>query len=104
MSDAYTDEVRKRIESKVKLIAIGNSKRKLRDVAVDLVNASDLSWKDVANGCFLSPTTIKKLAKDETKNPQSETIERVFRFFNMQVQLNGDTIKGQYANKPKGEA
>jgi len=97
----YTEEVRIRIGSKVKMQAIGNSKRKLRDVAVDLINASNLRWKDIANGCYLSPATIAKLARDETKNPQSETIERVFRFFNMQVNMGDLVIKGQYANQPK---
>ena len=97
----YTEEVRKRIGAKVKLAAIGNSKRKMRDVAVDLINASDMDWKDIAAGCYLSKATIAKLAKDQTRNPQSETIERVFRFFNMRMSLEGEMIKGQYANQPK---
>lgn len=97
----YSDEVKTRIGAKVKLQAIGNSKRKLRDVAVDLINASGLDWKTIAAGCYLSKATIGKLAKDETKNPQSETIERVFRFFDMQMSLSNEIIKGQYSNRPK---
>lgn len=99
-----TLEIRDRLAAKVKLQAIGNSKRKLRDVTVDLVNASGMDWKTIADGCFLSKSTIANLAKDRTQNPQSETVERVFRFFDMRVSLTDEPIKGQYANKPKGES
>ena len=99
----YSDEVKTRIGAKVKLQAVGNSKRKLRDVAVDLVNASGMGWAEIAAGCYLSKATIGNLAKDKTKNPQSETIERVFRFFDMRVMLSGENIKGKYLNQPKGK-
>lgn len=89
------------IKAKVKLAAIGNSDRKLKDVAQDLVNASGMSFAEVANGCFLCISTVKKLARGATRNPQSETIERVFRFFNMRVDLSGEPIKEKYANRKK---
>lgn len=94
-------ELRLRINSKVKLFAVGNSKRKLRDVAIDLINASELDWGDIAKGSFLSRGTIAKLAQDQTRWPQAETIERIIRFFNYQVVLSSVDIKGVYSNKPK---
>lgn len=90
-----------RISSKVQLTAVGNSKRKLRDVAVDLINASDMSWQTIAEGTFLTAMTVKRLAQDITKNPQAETIERVFRFFSYEVALSATEIKTSYANKHK---
>lgn len=96
--------ISKRIKDKVRLRAIGNSGRKLKHVAQDLVNASDLGYGEIAEGCFLCKATVKNLARGTTHNPQSETVERVFRFFDMRVDLNGEPIKGKYANQPKQES
>lgn len=95
------EDVKSQMLAKVKLAAIGNSDRKLKDVAQDLVNASGMSFAEVAHGCFLCTSTVKKLARGSTSNPQSETIERVFRFFNMRVDLSGEPIKEKYANRKK---
>ena len=101
MSKAYADEVKARLGSKVRMQAIGNSKRKIRDVVVDLVNASDEDWKTIANGCFLSKSTIANLAKDKTQNPQTETVERVFRYFSMTLNINPVPINAKFGNKKK---
>jgi len=103
MRNDYSAEILEIITSKVKLQAIGNSKRKMRDVAIDLINQSGLDWSYIAGGCYLSKSTIAKLAKDETKNPQSETLERIFRFFDMKMSLSNEVIKRQYTNQPKGK-
>lgn len=94
--------LRTKINQKVKLTAIGNSKRKIQDIAVDLINASEMPWGEIATGTFLSIGTIKNLATGKTTRPQAETVERIFRFFNFQIDLSSVAIKAGFANKPKG--
>jgi hypothetical protein len=96
-------EMRERLDKKVKLRAVGNTHRKLRDVAVDLINAADLPYAEIAAGTYLCKSTIKNLGNDHTRNPQSETLERIFRFFEYNVALDRVAIKAQYRNQPKGK-
>lgn len=95
------DAINTRVQEKVNLRALGNSKRRMQDVAVDLVNAADLKWSVVAAGTFLSPSTIKKLATGKTQRPQAETVERIFRFFDMGMELVRGTLDAKFKNAPK---
>jgi hypothetical protein len=97
----FTDLLRRQLNRRVELKAIGNSNRKMKDVAIDLINESHLDYETIAAGCFLSETTIKRLALEITINPQSETIERIFRYFQMTVNLKGEIIKPQFINIEK---
>lgn len=94
-------EIRKQIKAKVALSAVGNTKRKLKDVAADLINAANLPYAEVAGRCYLCTSTIKNLATGKTKNPQAETIERVFRYFEYSVTFDQVKLKGQFENQPK---
>ena len=94
-------QIRDQIAAQVQLRALGNSTRSLRDVAVDLINASGMDWEDIAEGTFLAKSTIARLAKDITQNPQLQTVERVLKFFDCRVDLKGEVIKGDNRNQPK---
>ena len=94
-------QIRKNINDNVALTAIGNSNRKMKDVAVDLINASNMDYKDVAGMCYLCKSTISNLASGKTKNPQSETIERIFRAFEYQLDMKTVKLNAKYTNRPK---
>ena len=94
-------EIRRNINANVALTALGNSNRKLKDVAVDLINASGQKYKVIASDCFLCTSTIAKLAKGITQNPQAETIERIFRNFEYQLDMKAVKLNAKYANRAK---
>ena len=97
-------KIRDKIASNIRLRALGNSNRSLRDVAVDLINESGLYWEDIADGCYLCKGTIGNLAKDITQNPQLQTVERVIKFFDYRVDINGEIVKGVNLLQPKTKA
>jgi hypothetical protein len=99
--EAVSTRIRQEIRRKVALKAIGNSRRTMRDVAVDLINASKLDWTEIADGTFLAVGTIGNLAKDRTQFPRYDTIERLFRFFEYEVQFKDSHIKAEFRNTPK---
>ena len=108
MSEAakqLTDMILGHVASEVSLTAIGNSTRKMKDIAIDLVNASGLKHGVIADGTFLCESTISKLVETDenkaTRNPQCETVERIFRYFNMRMTLNGDIISSKFVNHAK---
>ena len=95
-------EINARIAEKVKLRAGGNTRRRLRDVAADLVNASSDSAATIAEKAFLSPATVRNLAAGKTK-PQAETVERIFSLFDLQVQLENVQITPAFRFPPKSK-
>lgn len=96
--------IRDKIASNVQLRALGNSNRSLRDVCIDLINASALDWKEIAEGTYLAKSTIANLAKEKTLYPQLETVERIMKFFDCRVDLSGEVVKGRNLLKPKTHA
>lgn len=94
-------QIRDKIKAEVQLRALGNSNRSLRDIAVDLINASNLDWETIAEGTYLCKSTIGNLAKDITQNPQLQTVERVIKFFDCRVDLTGELVKGPNLLQPK---
>lgn len=97
-------QVMNSIYSKVKLSAIGNSKRKMMDVAIDCINeriSRGHDIKDIAGDCYLGQKTISNLIEGITMNPQSETLERIFRACEMSMTLEHGMIKNKYLNQPK---
>ena len=94
-------QIRDNINANVALSALGNSNRKLKDVATDLINASGMYYEDIADKCYLCPSTIRNLATGKTQNPQSETIERIFRAFEYQLDMKTVQLHVKYANKAK---
>lgn len=97
----YSELLKAHVTKRVNLSAGGNSERKMKNVAIDLINESSLDHSIIADGCFLCTQTITNLADETTVNPQSETIERIFKFFEMSVNLKGVAVKTKYLNQPK---
>ena len=60
-----------------------------------------MHWEDIADGCYLCASTIGNLAKDITQNPQLQTVERVIKFFDCRVDINGEIVKGPNLLQPK---
>lgn len=94
-------KIRDKIAANINMRALGNSTRSLRDVAVDLINASGMDWEDIADGTYLCKGTIANLAQDITRNPQLQTVERVMKFFDCRVDMVGEVIKGPNLLQPK---
>jgi hypothetical protein len=94
-------QIRDNINANVALTALGNSDRKMKDIAIDLIHASGMRYKDIANDCFLCTSTVANLASEKTQNPQSETIERIFRAFEYQLDMKSVKLNAKYANREK---
>jgi len=97
MSSKYRDEILHRI----KAVALGNTRRGLKEVASDLVNELGRdSIKDIEQGTYLCRSTIERVMDcDDHYRPQAETLERIFRYCNAAIvfEHNSKTIQ----NKPK---
>lgn len=85
--------------------ALGNSKRGFKEVASDLLHATGEKPAKIAAGTFLSAATVARVmdCPDEYR-PQSETLERIFRYCNAEATFNEVRIKAEFANKPKEPA
>ena len=85
--------------------ALGNSKRGFKEVASDLLHATGEKPNKIAAGTFLSAATVARVmdCPDEYR-PQSETLERIFKYCNAEATFDYTTIKPQFANKPKEPA
>lgn len=98
------DEIFKRIGEK----ALGNSNRGLKEVASDLLNQMGRDdMKNIVAGTFLSPSTIDRVMNlteaesGEPYRPQSETLERIFRYCGAEISFNEVVIKKKFLNQPK---
>jgi len=93
------------ILSRVKAVALGNTRRGLKEVASDLVNELGRSQIDhIAEGTYLCRSTIERVMECEpTYRPQAETLERIFKYCNASISFHHEQIKPQFANKPKYE-
>lgn len=93
-----TEFIFKKIQDK----ALGNSDRKFKNVASDLLNALGEKPSKIADGTFLSVATVERVMKCEDEyRPQSETLERIFRYCNAEVSFSHTKIKPEFSNKPK---
>ena len=90
--------------------ALGNSKYGLKEVCSDLLNdfiKGRGQLQVVADGTFLSGNTIDRMMKlTETEmgdpyRPNTDTCERIIRFFGGEMIFSQVKIKAKYANKPK---
>jgi hypothetical protein len=93
--------IRERINENVTLYALGNSKRTLADVAADLIFESGLKFKVIASDCFLCTSTVRNLATGKTKRPLADTVERVLRNFEYQLDMTPVKLAAKFANQPK---
>lgn len=99
-SNSPTDILRSRILKNVNLTAGGNSNRELRELCIDLINASNIDHEDIAAGCCLCKQTITNLA-DEKTYPMGDTMNRIIKYFEFEINLNAVDIKAAFRNKPK---
>ena len=82
--------------------ALGNSHRKLKDVAADLLNATGESPDDIAKGTYLCPSTVKRVMDcEDNYSPRADTLERCFRYCNASVVFEETMMKKNYLNQPK---
>lgn len=102
--------IKNAIFDRVKAVALGNTKRGLKEVASDLLNdqgRDKASMKAICEGTFLSRTTVERVMdladteSGEAYRPQSETLERVFRYCNAEITFNEVSIKPSFRNQPK---
>ena len=85
-----------------KRTAIGNTGRGFKQVASDLLHATGEKPAKIAEGTFLSANTVARVMDcPEEYRPQSETLERIFRYCNAGATFDHVNIKPKYANKPK---
>lgn len=88
-----------------KRVALGNTRRGFKEVASDLINATGQKPSEIANGAFLSASTVARVMDcEDDYSPRSDTLERLFRYCNAEVSFSETEIKPQYANKPKETA
>ena len=93
------------ILSRVKSIALGNTRRGFKHVASDLLNELGKDQvKNIALGTFLCAATVERVMDcPEKYRPQSETLERIFKYCNAEVTFNEVAIKAKYQNVPKDD-
>ena len=91
------------IFDRVQNVALGNSKRGLKEVASDLLNDQGRDQlNSMVNGTFLCRGTLERVMDCEEKyRPQSETLERIFRYCNAEIVLTEVKIKPKFRNNPK---
>ncbi|MDH5183984.1 MAG: helix-turn-helix domain-containing protein [Gammaproteobacteria bacterium] len=90
-----------RIMKAVDIRALGNSDRNMKDVAIDLVNASGWTYKEVAEQAYLAPTTVQNLVEEKTQFPRYDTIERIYRVFGVELRGTMAKVDYQYRLQPK---
>jgi hypothetical protein len=66
-------------------VALGNTGITLRQMCIDLINDSNSSWDFIAQECFLAKVTVQNLASGKTQHPRADTVERILKFFNMEM-------------------
>lgn len=95
---------RQMILGRIKNVALGNTRRGLKEVASDLVNElGKNAIKDIEQGTYLCRSTIERVMDcDPNYRPQAETLERIFRYCNASIVLQEVTNPNpKYSNKPK---
>lgn len=98
-----TNTTRDTLVNKIRTKALGNSNITPKEVASDLCNkAGRKQVKAIAEGTFLAPATVKRVMDcDENYRPQQDTLDRIFRYFDMQATFTHVRIQSKYRNKPK---
>lgn len=96
-------EARNAILNRVKNVALGNSDRGFKEVASDLLcEIGKDNIKQISEGTYLSRATVARVMDcEDNYRPQSETLERIFKYCNAKVTFDQVSIRGQFQNKPK---
>lgn len=108
MALATTLDIKNQILTKAS--ALGNTKRGFKEVCSDLVNQHGVRGRDLqalCNGTYLSPHTVQRIAElsdsesGQPYRPNSDTVERILRYFGAEVTFNQIAIQPRYQNHPK---
>ena len=92
---------RQEVDKRVKMTLLGNSNRGMKEFAVDLLNNCQDDIDTIAAGTCLHATTIKNLRDEVTIHPRYDTIERVYKYFEIDLKASQVSLKPRYKNKPK---
>ena len=92
------------IHHRVNMQLLGNSNRGMKELAIDLLNNSKTDINLIAAGTYLHRSTLIKLRDGITVHPRYDTIERVYKYFNIDLQAKQVTVKSRYANKAKSKS
>lgn len=109
MAQAATQlDIKNHILSRSKVL--GNSERGLKEVCSDLLNDYGRhNLKEVEKGTFLSRSTLERVMtleeadSGEPYRPQSETLERILRYFGAEIKFDQVRISPRFRNKPKND-
>ena len=93
---------KKEIDERISMHMLGNSERGLKEFAMDLLNNSLDDIDTLAAGTYLNKYTLLKLMGGVTNYPRYDTLERVFKYFNLDLTAAQVAVKTKYQNKPKG--
>ena len=89
------------INKRVNMRLLGNSDRGMKEFAIDLLHSSKTDIVTLAAGTFLHKTTLRNLMDGTTKHPRYDTIERVFKFFAIDMTAVQVDVNAKFQNRPK---
>ena len=89
------------VNARVNMKLLGNSERGLKEFAMDLLNNSNTDINIIADGTYLNKNTLIKLKEGITNYPRYDTLERVFKYFEIDLAAKQVIVKPRYANKAK---
>jgi hypothetical protein len=96
-------QARNAILGRIKAVALGNTRRGLKEVASDLLNELGRdAIKDIEEGTCLSRPTIERVMDcDDGYQPRADTVERIFRYCNASIVFKHEETRPNFANKAK---
>ena len=92
---------RSEINARINLHMLGNSNRGLKELAMDLLHDSKDDIDKIAAGTYLNKKTIINLKDGVTNYPRYDTIERIFKYFELDLAASQVAVKSRYQNKAK---
>lgn len=110
-NEIMKQQLKKVIADRSQLTALGNSKKKLVNVASDICHElkDKTSINHICNATFLSRVTVTRLldmSESESGRPyqpNADTVERIFIAAGYGLNFEPVNIKAQYSNQPKKE-
>ena len=102
-------QLKKVIADRAQISALGNTKKKLVNVASDICHElkDKTSINHICNATFLSRVTVTRLLdmnESETGRPympNADTVERIFTAAGYGLSFDSVKIKPQFSNQPK---
>jgi len=89
------------IDHRVNMKLLGNSNRGMKEFAIDLLNTKKADLDKIAEGTYLHKTTLAKLRDGVTQHPRYDTIERIYKYFHLDLEATQTKVNPKFNNKPK---